>query len=206
MEYLNAFIAFIAIGLSAIAIYISTKDNKKQITVGKIEEAYEITILLHSSYPTLRHLYELLDNYYNPLQNTDPVHRNSYYKLFNEHKVKCEERNMYYSIYKQIFRLNVLAHSYLDKETKIQVLAYTELYESLLSFIFTLNRMSQQANFKEGYPTVKNMSKFVDNLESNFINIINLGSEYVSRREIRNYRMNEFKIKLGLKNIDEENI
>ncbi|NWL03676.1 hypothetical protein DM790_22895 [Flavobacterium collinsii] len=203
MEYFNAFISLFAIVLSGIAIYFSKKDNKKQITVGKIEEAYEITILLYSSYPTLRHLYELLDNYYNPLQNTDPIHRNSYYKMFTEHKEKCEERNMYQSTYKQIFRLNVLANSYLERETKIQVLAYTQLYESLLSFIFTLNRMSQQANFKEGYPTVENMSKFVDSLESNFIKTINLGSDYVTRREIRSYRMNEFKVMLGLKNIEE---
>jgi hypothetical protein len=48
----NTIIAPFALALSGIAIFISTKDSKKQIVVGKIEEAYKLTTLLYSYYST----------------------------------------------------------------------------------------------------------------------------------------------------------
>lgn len=195
---ITAMMAICALIVSGIAIVRSSMDSKKQIVVGKIEEIYELTIALYSSYLTLRSVTFILHDYYNDEKFDQPT-RDTIYLNYKSLIVKYQEKNMYGELYDKIFRLNVLANSYLKKPLKTEVLAYSELFEVLIEFVFYQQRIKQQVFYKEGFPTQINMSKFIDSLEAQFIEIINIGSQQITQSELENYRSTTFKKKLGLK-------
>jgi len=105
---------------------------------------------------------------------------------------------MYEDLYNKIFRLNVLANSYLQRELKMQILSYTDLFESLLAFVFHEETLSKKISYQEGFPPRANLHMFVKNLEAEFIKSINLASQQ-DISDFMNYQENEFKKQIGLK-------
>lgn len=187
----------VAVAVAVMAIKQTSRDNQKQITIGKVEEIYEITNLLYSYYPTLNRLYLILEKYHDE-DLYDTNQRKEFYEDYKFMLEQCQKKNMYEELYNKIFRLNVLANSYLQRTLKIEILSYTDLFESLLGFVFHQETFQKKLSYREGYPTHANMHKFIKNLEAEFIKIINIGSEQ-DISDFMNYQENEFKTKLGLK-------
>ena len=186
-----------AVVVAVIAIKRTTRDNQKQILIGKVEEIYEITNSLYSYYPTLYKLYLILEKY-NDTKLYDINQRKEFYEDYKFMLEQCQKKNMYEDLYNKIFRLNVLANSYLQRELKMQILSYTDLFESLLAFVFHEETLSKKISYQEGFPPRANLHMFVKNLEAEFIKSINLASQQ-DISDFMNYQENEFKKQIGLK-------
>lgn len=186
-----------ALVISILAIIKASKDNKKQIIVGKIEEIYEITTLLFSNYSTLILLNSLLDNGENNKYDSEQQER--FYQSYIDELKKVKENISTDELFDKTFRLNVLGNAYLDKKLKLEVLSYAKLFENLLGASLYRQRLYKMMFFKEGFPTQEKMYYFFESLETQFINKINLGEKHISLKELEEYREEEFKRKLGLK-------
>jgi hypothetical protein len=196
----NSIAAFAAVGaliISTIAIIKATRDNQKQILVGKIEEIYELIIFLAVEYEDLYILYTLFDNHHNDKYSA--IEQREFLDNYTDELERIKTIINIDDLFNKIFRLNVLANSYLEKSLKLDVLAYGQLFESLI-IVSTKQRMKRKERlFKEGFPTKDNVYKLVGHLSDLLVRKINLGGEYIGKSEYDNYQDNEFKIKLGLK-------
>jgi len=193
---METFISICALSISVIAIVISSRDNKNQIKVEKIEEIYELTISLYSRYSTLYELYLLFERFTTITSSSNQKKfSDEYFKFWAE----CERVNMYQDTYTKIFRLNVLANAYLNKKLKIEILAYTDLFENLTEAGFHRKLEYHVNTYKTGFPQQINLSKFVDHLESKFIDEINMVGDKFDQNEVKKYRDREFREKLGLR-------
>ncbi|GAA3776711.1 hypothetical protein [Flavobacterium ginsengiterrae] len=195
---METFISICAIIISIVAIIISSRDNRKQIMIGKIEEIYELTIALYSRYSTLHELYLYLSRY---SSERIPNYREKYRKEYFDYRNECEKVNMYLDTYSKIFRLNVLANAYLKKDLKIEILAFTHLIEDLTTQAYRNKREYYIDSYKTGFPQQVNVSKLVDDLESKYIDEINMVKDKITQIELKKYVGGKFREKLGLRKI-----
>lgn len=195
---MEIFISLCALIISIAAIIISSRDNRKQIMIGKIEEIYELTIALYSRYSTLHELYLYLSRYSG---EQIPNYREKYRKEYFDYRNECEKVNIYQDTYSKIFRLNVLANAYLKKDLKIEILAFTHLIEDLTTQAYRSKREYYIDSYKTGFPQQVNVSKLVDDLESKYIDEINMVKDKVTQIELKKYVGGKFSEKLGLHKI-----
>jgi hypothetical protein len=195
LDIITALAAISALFISISAILRSRKDNKKQIVVGKIEEIYELTIFLFVEYSQLHHLAAKLDKIYTSnLQDFEDNLED--FRILTQDISKTTNLN---EIYDKTLRLIVLANSYLNKEVKLEIIAYARLFQCLLATVHlaTLDRKNKE--FKEGFPTTDNLYLFLEELTPKLISIINLGGDKQQYVKYQHYFETEFKTKLKLK-------
>ena len=195
LDFITAFAAIGALFISISAILRSSKDNKKQIIVGKIEEIYELTMFLFVEYSKLNHLATKLDEVYTSNFNEFEDNLDDFRILIQEVS-KTTNLN---EIYDKTLRLNVLANSYLNNEIKIEIIAYARLFQCILATIHLATLERKNKEFKEGFPITENLRAFVEELTPKLVKLINLGGEKQPFTIYQKYFENEFKSKLGLK-------
>jgi hypothetical protein len=195
LDIITALAAISALFISISAILRSSKDNKKQIVVGKIEEIYELTIFLFVEYSKLHHLATKLDKIYTSnFQDFDDNLED--FRILTQDVSKTTNLN---EIYDKTLRLTVLANSYLNKEVKLEIIAYARLFQCLLATVHLATLERKNKEFKEGFPTTENLHLFVEELTPKLVSIINLGGDRQQYVIYQNYFETEFKTKLKLK-------
>lgn len=198
-DYLDIITALAAIGallISILAILRSSTDNKKQIVVGKIEEIYELTMFLYVEYDRLQYLATKLDEIYS-MNSTELNHNLEKYRILIQDEVTSPNLS---EIFDKTLRLIVLANSYLSKELKMEIIAYSRLFQCVIATIHLTTLERKNKDFKEGFPTTENLHAFLSDLTPKLVEFINLGGERMQSDTYNNYFEIQFKGKLGLKN------
>lgn len=194
LDFITAFAAISALFISIIAITRASKDSRKQLLVGKIEEIYELVVLLSVEYGHLYDTYVLLEKSKNSKIRFED--RNLLTASF-QHSLKNSNAQVdMEKLYQMIIRLNVLSNAYLIGEIKYQVIGYSQLFEALRSVLKTRDLKAKEDEFSEPLPTTEKVFELIDQMTAQLVKVINLGSD---NKEYLNYRETTFKQKLGLK-------
>lgn len=195
-ETITALTAIGALLISTLAIIRATQDNRKQIVVGKLEEIYELVIFLIVEYDKL---YELEIELQNCGDETDGNYTEAK-KKYNLEREKVKQRVNLDDLFDKVIRLHVLTNAYLSGELRLEVMAYSRLFECLMRTIRIGNLKEKKINYSEGFPTTANLRNVVGNLAKKLIIKINLGGDKESTyQDELYYRDNVYKRKLKLK-------
>lgn len=167
MYFKNLLDIFTAVGtvgavvVAMIAIYISNKNSKQEILIGKFEELYEIIQLLASYYATFKLLYgkvaELREGTNDKLQT-----RSQYFIIRDEYISKHD----FDQIAKYLSRLDVLFTCYTKADLYKKASAYNQLLLSFFDFVYSAGNLHQAIHFSNGYPNENEFYKSVDDLKN----------------------------------------
>lgn len=198
-NYSNSIAAFAAIGallISTVAIIRASRDNQKQIVVGKVEEIYELVVFLIVEY---NKLYELELKLEECGDETDGSYNDSI-KEYNQELEKLKKEVDLDDLFNKVIRLHVLTNSYLSKDLRLEVLAYNTLFECLIATVQIAKLSRKKEEYPEGFPSTDNIRHLVSNLANKLIEKINLGGDRKNQHiDYLYYRDNTFKQKLKLK-------
>lgn len=196
-KYSSSIAAFAAIGAllyARKAIRSTTEDNRKQILVGKIEEIFEIVVLLSLEYGHLYDAYILFEKSQSSEISQDA--KNAINQEFKTALLKSNSEADLDEIYKMGIRLNVLANAYLNGEVKFQTMGYSQIFEAIVIILKYRNLKSKEPEFPESLPITDNVFNLGQEISAKLIKAINLSSD--NTRYI-DYRQTVFKTKLGMK-------
>ena len=198
LEIITAIGSIGAITISVFAIKYAIKNTNKQVTVDKIEEVYELLLLMLYYYNTLKFLFEYLKDA-KDIDNLDANQR----KLAKEEYLKyleiLKQRVDLDELYKKIARIKVLTDCYVEKNIKKEILTLTDFFEKLMLVVLQEQYFIKEMFYNEGFPDYKKLYDFFESIKPKIINKIGITEFLVSQDEINKYRETEFKKKLGLK-------
>lgn len=196
-KYSSSIAAFSAIGAlyyAKRAIKRTTEDNRKQILVGKIEEIFEIVVLLSVEYGHLYDAYILFEKSQSSEISLET--RNAIGANFRSAMLKSNSEADSDELYKMTIRLNILANAYLTGDIKFQTIGYSQLFEALINVLKYRDLKTKEDEFPETLPTTENVFKLVNEMTRELVKAINLSSDNIG---YKNYRETIFKQKLGLR-------
>jgi hypothetical protein len=194
-DTITAFSAVGALLISAIAITMATRDNQKQIRVGKIEEIYELLIYFIVEYNSMYELSLKLDACGD---ETDGKY-NEKIKQYNLELKDLKKNIDLDDLFNKVIRLNVLSNSYLSSNLQFQVLAYARLFECLIVTLQIGKLTRKQKEYSEGFPQVENIRNVCTEITCQLVEKINLGGENQKHKDFLIYRETIFKKSLKLK-------
>lgn len=198
-KYSSSIAAFAAIGALVVArqaIKKTTEDNRKQILVGKIEEVYELVVLLSVEYSHLYDVYVLFEKSQSP--NIPQETKKVIGENFRSAMLKSRSQADMDELYKMTIRLNILANAYLTDEVKFQVIGYSQLFEALINVLKTRDLKAKEEEFIEPLPTTESVFILVQEMTRDLVKVINLSGDNAG---YKNYRETTFKTKLGMKSL-----
>jgi len=192
---ITAFSAIGALVISSFAIIRASQDNRKQLIVSKIEEIYELTIFLYVEYNKLHYLATTLEDIYTSTVTDKNYELNNFRLMVQDAKTSID----FNDLYNKTLRINVLANTYLHKKIRLEIIAYTRLFQCIIATVHlaTLDRKNRE--FKEGFPTTNNLLIFVESMTPKLVALINLGENKNRKNDYQEYFENDFKPKLKIK-------
>lgn len=190
---ITTILAFGALIVSIYAINRTNKDNRKQVIVSKVEEIYDIILLLNAEYSKLYSAYKILEEANNVEFPT--LVWPHYEEEFDKEILFLKKFTDVNELYNKNIRLNVLANAYLHGNLKKDVLCYFTLFESILNVIKYKNIDNKGKYFPKSLPTPKNVYKCLQNITSGLVKVISYGTDLKS---IDDYFENNFKPRLGI--------
>jgi len=195
----NLIVTLSAVGaliISLIAIKKSSSDNRRQILVGKYEEIYALISEMIVEYDLLLHLYSTLQTYH---QEDDAVIKYRHQNTFEEELGNLKQRINTDELFSKVIRLTLLTNTYLKKSLLFEVNAFCKLFEDLIITTTQREQISEETEFKEGFPTNENLYEFAFKISNKLIKKINLGSEIIDIHKFNDYLQNDFKKSLRIK-------
>lgn len=195
---ISALVSVGALIVAVRAIRISTEDNRTQVIVGKCEEIYELLSSTVVEYDLLQKLYCSLQQYHNNLNDISSLTRD----YFEDYKVELDRIKSIIDteeLFKKLIRLNVLSNAYLDEPLMFEVNAYSNLFQELLITTIQAQLITDETDFKEGFPTNEKFYQFTKKIAHKLITKISLGTKTVDSSKFDNYLQNDFKKAIGLK-------
>lgn len=181
--------AFVACYLSFQAIQQSEKISNRQILVGKIEEAYEITQFLRYYYSSLEFIF---DNLSDSRNEKDTIQAQALGKNHQDLVDEFKKNVDVDELEKKIGRLRVLAQAYLKGELKMKVLVYCDLFEKLIVVSLRKQIFIQDLFYNTGFPKHIKVYNYCEELEVELLNLIDLGEIPISQDKIADYRADVF--------------
>jgi len=197
-KYSNAIAAFAAVGalfVARTAIKKTTEDNRKQILVGKIEEVFEIVVLLSVEYGHLYDAYTLFEKSQSrsiPLETKTIISAN-----FRSAMLKSNSEADSEELYKMTIRLNILANAYLTGDIKFQTIGYSQLFEAIINVLKYRDLKTKEEEFPEPLPTTEKVFEMVNKITRELVKGINISGDNIG---YKTYRDSVFKKDLGMLN------
>lgn len=196
----GAITVLISIITAVWAVYslsLTLRREKDQIRNSKLEEIYELITLLFTDYSPFFDLYIVLKDYYD--DRFDKDEKQTVLEKYRNELKKVKANIDTDQLINKMLRLNALTNIYLDKRLKKKVLSFTKLYEHLLLVTTQQNWMYKEIFFKEGFPNDQQLYLYLTELGKELIKDIDFSKEQITTEEFKDYRENEFKKVLGLK-------
>ncbi|MBF4492021.1 hypothetical protein IR010_05650 [Flavobacterium sp. MR2016-29] len=193
-ENSNGITAFAAIGaliISAMAIKRATNDNRKQVLAHKIEEIYELLVSLTAEYVSLYSVYKHLE-----ASNNIELESKARFNLrahFFDLNGKLKEKINLDDLIKKSRRLNILANTYLNGETKFDVICYSQILIAILFVLKYENIKQREPEFNEPLPNEDTMYNLSEGLTQKLIVEIGYGNV---NKDFLTYRNTTFKDKI----------
>lgn len=197
MNVLQIILPITALLISVFSLIISSKNNKRQIRVNKLEELLEINLFLLYHYEVLLEIYKI------QCEIRKPNNKNGI-EIMNLQKIEDELIHGFFEIVgrntftNKLIRLEVLSRSYLPStDAKLKILYLADLYLNLSST--TLFKDYEKTKVKyESYPDLDKIFEYVEDVENEIILQMKLGYKILSKKEFENYK-NRFKKDLNIK-------
>ncbi|MES2477874.1 MAG: hypothetical protein V4561_02220 [Bacteroidota bacterium] len=196
-DYLTIFASGLALIFSGYSIYRTSKNARRQILVGRLEEAYEIISELGYYYNAFLLLQLCLEDSISTKHfNAEQQHQNRI--AYEMQVIKYKEHFKVEDLNHKCNRLEVIANAYLQKPLKIKVLAYSKFFWDLISISMNGQWITKETFYKKGFPDVMALNDVMENLLADLIAIIQLGGKSIKQKDVRKYIENTLKHELGI--------
>jgi len=186
--------AVVAILISIVAIYKSSKDNRNQILIVKFEEIYQLIVCLSVEYKKLFEIYIEVEEHTKRIRSIDLSENLRLDSIRRNIKISITD-NYLEELYQKTIRLNVLSNAYLTKDLKYDVIAYSQIFSSIIHVLKTGDVNAKINEYPEMLPLEEKVLHVTADITNNLILQINLGTPNIGYRL---YRDNKFKAKLGI--------
>lgn len=190
---------FIPLGAFIIAIFalfVNYNNARRQVRIGKIEEISEIILLLQEDYLKFYIAFHYLQSIKTEEQYYGIEH--FVHKSNNDNIESLKNKTQEFK--KTIARLEVIANSYIkNKKLKIKILTYCNMYKHLSYAVFSRVLVNAEQNYKDGFPTMKNLQVFIYKTQKKLIKEMGLGYKNLSHKKRIAYREKQFLIDVGIK-------
>lgn len=159
----------IAIVVAMVAIYITNKNSKQQILVGKYEELFEVAQLLGSYYD----VFMLLSSKVVVLKDihNDKIQTIAQYHIEREKYLPTNEKNQ---IITYLSRLEVLTNCYTKKSLYKKASEYNNLMLVFYEYVFTTGSLNKEIRYKNGFPNYEKFYFLIEDLKKEIISQIKL--------------------------------
>jgi len=196
--FISAIVGIAALIIARQAINTTTKDNRQQVLVSKYEEIYELVSSTVVEYELLQNLYAKLQQCHSKQNELESL----VFDFFDEYRDELTRIKSVIDtdeLFNKLIRLNVLSNAYLDEPLLFEVNAYSSLFQEILITTVQLQFITEETDFKEGFPTNEELYKFTQNIAHQLIKKISLGTKTIDTVKFENYLQSDFKKTIGLK-------
>lgn len=191
-DWIALIIALIAI----ISLIFQRRSYIRTIRVNKLEELFDLFTRLIEYYNRMFPLVSYLDSYYERSGEIKTV--KDYYEIRN----KYVDKNFISNVRKDLYRMEVLANSYLKKKQRILLLAYGRMILYLSSYVLSMQEISKRIHWGERFPDYEHVNQFEADVQNMLVNEISIYKKIRIKKfekELDDYVNSEFKRKLGIK-------
>ncbi|MGX7667971.1 hypothetical protein [Flavobacterium pedocola] len=192
METLKITLPIIAILISIFSIYMGTKNNRRQIRIGKLEEISEGLLYISQHYMRLWMLLNDLKDINNKRKNNEETE--DLEKRFEEDLEHLKKLINKDKIQQVGTRIEVLTNAYLPNGVlKNKILTFNHLMNILFSSVLSENYIYVvERDYPKGIPHPKKMVEFLMSVENEIIKEMNLGYSSLKYEDLKKYRLGDF--------------
>jgi len=169
INIITTFSPIIAVIVAMWAIYVTNKNSKQQILVGKYEELFEVVQLLGSYYNVFMFLSSkiaiLKDRDNNEIQTI------AQYQIELTKYLPLNEKN---NIMTYLSRLEVLTNCYAKKMLHKKSSQYNRLMLVLYEYVFTTGSLNKEIHYKNGFPNYQEFRNIIEDLQKEIISQIKI--------------------------------
>lgn len=182
--------------ISIVSIFITLKNDKRQIRINKLEELLEINLYLLYHYDILNEIFELQTIIRNPHLLKKDSNISSMVEEENKLISSFIENTGKDTLTNKIIRLEVLSRSYLpNNNLKFRVISLGEMYSNLLLATIFKDYEGTKNNYSS-YPKLIDLFNYVEKIENDIISEMKLGYKTITSEKVELYRL---KLKKDLK-------
>ncbi len=197
ISYILAAFSVLAVVVAGVAVCVTIRNFRVSIKLEKIEEIFRSIEGLSRIYSELNPVLLSLNNYY---EKTNEVTKGNRLNEYKKERADLLERVQIQDYFGLVVKIEILAKSYLSKNTQLKVLAFSRMFRDLLDYLVNMNSLVKEMFWLEGFPTISNMNQYTDDLGSFLVNEIGVvsGNKKI-REELRFYTEVTFKRDVGTK-------